>query len=323
MKVSRRFRKSVPAAFMAIALAMFLLAGCGSSKGFRLAVETGGNADQKNAGEAAEQQTFFVSDDTKALPEITGDECEQLGDALLNKGNLYLAYVQYEKSLKLKPDNIRVEYKKGLALLLGEKNDDAIRQFEMVLKKEPKFDLANEGLGRAYFQKKDFLLAERHFKKAIDQNHKLWMSYNFLGNIYDKKKEYEKAILEYTSAIAVKPDQGLLYNNLGVSCLLAGHNQAAIDAFGKAVEKNYRESRVFNNMAVAYANLGHYDDATDAFRKAGGEAHAYNNMGCIYLEKGNYAEAVRCFEKAIAIEPSFYAKASDNLKKAKTMAAKQ
>jgi Flp pilus assembly protein TadD len=323
MTVSIRFRKRMPAAFMALALMVFLLVGCGSSKGFRLAVETGGNADQKNMGEAAEQQAFFVSDDTKALPEISSEECEQLGDGLLNKGNLYSAYVQYEKSLKLKPDNIRVEYKKGLTLLLGEKNDDAIRQFEMVLKKEPKFDLANEGMGRAYFQKKDFLLAERHFKKAIDQNHKLWMSYNFLGNIYDKKKEYEKAILEYTSAIAVKPDQGLLYNNLGVSCLLAGHNQAAIDAFGKAVEKNYRESRVFNNMAVAYANLGHYDDATDAFRKAGGEAHAYNNMGCIYLEKGNYTEAVRCFEKAIAIEPSFYAKASDNLKKAKTMAAKQ
>ena len=322
MTVSRRFRKRMPAVFVTVVLMMFMLAGCGSSKGFRLAVETGGNADQKNMGEAAEQQTLFVSDDTKALPEISGDECEQLGDALLNKGNLYSAYVQYEKSLKLKPDNIRVEYKKGLTLLLGEKNDDAIRQFEMVLKREPKFDLANEGLGRAYFQKKDFLLAERHFKKAIDQNHKLWMSYNFLGNIYDKKKDYEKAILEYTSAIAVKPDQGLLYNNLGVSCLLAGHSQAAIDAFGKAVEKNYRESRVFNNMALAYANLGHYDDATDAFRKAGGEAHAYNNMGCIYLEKGNYAEAVRCFEKAIAIEPSFYAKASDNLKKARTMAAK-
>jgi Flp pilus assembly protein TadD len=313
----------MPAAFMALALMMFLLAGCGSSKGFKFAVETGGDADQKNLGAAADQQTLFVSDDTKALPEISGDEYEQLGDVLLNKGNLYLAYVQYEKSLKLKPDNIRVEYKKGLTLLLGEKNDDAIRQFEMVLKKEPKFDLANEGLGRAYFQKKDFLLAERHFKKAIEQNHKLWMSYNYLGNIYDNKKDYEKAILEYTSAIAVKPDQGLLYNNLGVSCLLAGHNQAAVDAFSKAVEKNYRESRVYNNMALAYGNLGRYDEATDAFRKAGGEAHAYNNMGCIYLEKGNYAEAVRCFEKAIAIEPSFYAKASDNLKKAKTLAAKQ
>jgi Flp pilus assembly protein TadD len=151
----------------------------------------------------------------------------------------------------------------------------------------------------------------------------LWMSYNHLGNIYDNKKDYEKAILEYTSAILLKPDQGFLYNNLGVSCLLAGHNQAAIDAFGKAIEKNYRENRVFNNMALANANLGRYDDAMDAFRKAGGEAHAFNNMGCIYLEKGNYQEAVRCFEKAIAIEPAFYVKANDNLKKAKTLAAKQ
>jgi tetratricopeptide (TPR) repeat protein len=105
--------------------------------------------------------------------------------------------------------------------------------------------------------------------------------------------------------------------------LLAGHHQAAVDAFGKAIEKNYRESRVFNNMALAYANLGRYEEAMEAFRKAGGEAHAYNNMGCIYLEKGNYPEAVRSFEKAIAIEPAFYAKAADNLKKAKMLASKQ
>jgi tetratricopeptide (TPR) repeat protein len=77
---------------------------------------------------------------------------------------------------------------------------------------------------------------------------------------------------------------------------------------------------VFNNLALAYANLGRYDEAMDAFRRAGGEAHAHNNMGCIHLEKGNYPEAVASFEKAIAIEPGFYAKAADNLKKAKTLA---
>jgi Flp pilus assembly protein TadD len=303
-----------------IAAALGLLTAC---SGFRASIETGGDIDKKNIGELAEHQNFFVSDDTKALPEITGDEYEQLGDGLLNKGKLYLAFVQYEKSLKLKPDNIRVEYKKGLALLLAEKSDDAIRQFELVLKKDPKFDLAYEGLGRAYFQNKDFLQAERNFQKAVGLNHKLWKSYNYLGNIYDNKKDYEKAILEYTSAISIQPGQGMLYNNLGVSCLLAGHNQEAVDAFGKAIAKNYRESRVFNNLGLAYANLGRYDEALEAFRRAGGEAHAYNNMGCIYLEKGQYPEAVRSFENAIAVEPSFYAKAADNLKRAKVLAAKQ
>lgn len=291
--------------------------------GFRASIETGAGAEAKNIGLAAEQATVFVSDDTKPMPEITSNEYEQYGDGLLSKGNLYLAYVNYEKSLKLKPDNPRVEYKKGLALVLAEKNDDAIQQFEIVLKKEPKFDLAYEGLGRAYFQKKELEPAERFFQKAIELNHKLWMSYNFLGNIFDRKQEYERAIVEYTSAIALKPDQGFLYNNLGVSCLLAGHNETAIDAFSNAAKKNYRESRVFNNMAVAYANLGRYDEAMVAFRKAGGEAHACNNMGVVYLEKGKYDEAVSSFEKAIALEPGFYPKAADNLKKAKMLAAKQ
>jgi tetratricopeptide (TPR) repeat protein len=76
-------------------------------------------------------------------------------------------------------------------------------------------------------------------------------------------------------------------------------------------------------MALAYANLGRYDEAMEAFRKAGGEAHAYNNMGCIYLEKGKYQEAVQSFENAITLEPGFYAKAADNLKKAKMLAGKQ
>jgi Flp pilus assembly protein TadD len=323
MSTNRSCKKHLSSAFLAIGFLSFLVTGCGSSKGFKFAIETGGGADEKNVAAIADQSNSFVSDDTKPLPEITGDEYEQLGDALLNKGNLYLAYVQYEKSLKLKPDNIRVEYKKGLALLLGEKSDDAIRQFELVLKKDLKFDLAYEGLGRAYFQNKDFLQAERNFQKAVGLNHKLWKSYNYLGNIYDNKKDYEKAILEYTSAISIQPDQGLLYNNLGVSCLLAGRNQEAVDAFGKAIAKNYRESRVFNNLGLAYANLGRYDEALEAFRRAGGEAHAYNNMGCIYLEKGRYPEAVRSFENAIAVEPAFYAKAADNLKRAKVLAAKQ
>ena len=61
----------------------------------------------------------------------------------------------------------------------------------------------------------------------------------------------------------------------------------------------------------------------EAFRKAGGDAQAYNNMGCIYLEQGKYPEAIKSFERAIAPEPGYYAKAAENLKKARMLAAKQ
>jgi tetratricopeptide (TPR) repeat protein len=55
----------------------------------------------------------------------------------------------------------------------------------------------------------------------------------------------------------------------------------------------------------------------EAFKKGGDEAKAYNNMGFVYLKMGERDKAIRSFEKAIEIRPTFYLKASENLKKAK------
>ena len=93
---------------------------------------------------------------------MTANEYERLGDALLQKGNLHIAYLQYERSLQRDPNNIRVEYKKGLALLKGKQYDEAVKQFESVLKKKSDYVLAYEGLGRAYFYKKDYNV--KHFQ---------------------------------------------------------------------------------------------------------------------------------------------------------------
>ena len=63
--------------------------------------------------------------------------------------------------------------------------------------------------------------------------------------------------------------------------------------------------------------------AFKAFKKAGGEAQAYNNLGCIYLNRGLLEEAVSSFENAIKLEPGYYAKAGDNLKKAKVLSGRR
>ena len=68
---------------------------------------------------------------------------------------------------------------------------------------------------------------------------------------------------------------------------------------------------------MALSKLGRYQEALEAFRKGGNEAQAYNNLGCIYLEEGKFEKAITCFEKAIKINPAFYLRASENLKKAR------
>jgi tetratricopeptide (TPR) repeat protein len=295
----------------------FFLLGCAGGKGFRMEIETGNDSGRK-IQELAENQTEGQLP-AKDLPEMTGDEYERLGDALLSKKNLYLAYVQYDKSLQMNPGNLRVEYKKGLALLFGQKNDDAIKQFQIVIDKNPNYAPAHEGIGRAYFQKAEYSESEKNFLRAVILEPRLWKSYNYLGYIRDYRKDYKSAIHEYKSALHIKPEKGFIHNNLGVSYSRAGNCKKAVAAFNKAIELNYREGKVYNNMALALANLDRYEEALDAFAKAGGEAQAYNNLGCIYLGRGMFEEAVISFEKAIELEPGYYAKAGDNLKKAKAL----
>lgn len=316
--INKRY-KILPLLLVAFSMLVFL--NCAGGKGFRMEIETG-NDSAKRIQELQESQQID-SVPQKKLPEPTGHEFERMGDALLNKNNYYLAYVHYEKALALQPDNLRAEYKKGLALLLAEKNSEAIDQFKLVIEKDPQFSLAYEGLGRAHFKNKTYAEAEKNFHKAVELNPKLWKSYNFLGNICDTRNQHDMAIIEYSSAIQVMPHEGFLYNNLGVSYSMAGKPEAAVEAFEMAIERNFRESKVFNNLGLALASLEKLDQAFDAFQKGGNAAQAYNNLGVIYMSRSQYADAVECFEKAIELKPSFYAKAGENLKKAKILSRQQ
>ncbi len=260
----------------------------------------------------AAREDSVLSDD--ALPEMTADEFEIIGDALLKRGQLHLAYLQYEKSLNLNPDNLRITYKKGLTLLKGKKSGDAVKQFQMVIDSAPRHALAYEGMGQAYFQLKNYTEAEIYLQKAVRLNPGLWKAHNCLGTLYDRQKLYSEAIQEYETAIATRPDKGFLYNNLGMSYFLAGMCTKATNAFKNAIANHYTPSKVYNNLGLSLSCNGHYSEALQVFKQGVGDARAYNNLGCIYLNQGKFKDAITCFEKAIEIDPAFYVKASENLK---------
>lgn len=274
-------------------------------------------ASEKQLKADGEYTAHYATADTVVSPIMTADEYERLGDMYYDKDNLHNAFLQYEKSLGLQPDNFRVRYKKALSLLAGGMNEDAIKEFRAVLKINLDYALAYEGIGQAYFHMEKFEEGITYFIKAVKLDVTLWKARTYLGIIYDNKKKHEMAIKEYKEAIALNPKVGLLYNNLGVSYYEAGEYERAISAFKKAIEKRYDNRKVHNNLGLALSKVGKYEETLMAFKKAGDEAKAYNNLGCVFLQQREYKKAVDYFEKAIYINPHFYAIANKNLKKAK------
>jgi tetratricopeptide (TPR) repeat protein len=299
-------------------LVVVLLASCAGPKGFRMEFNTGKSNDLQKMREMSSDQASTPLPG-KDLPEITGNEYEQLGDALLNKRNYYLAYVHYEKALKLEPENNRIEYKKGLALLLGEKHDDAIEQFQVVINNDPKFAKAYEGIGKAYYRKKDYPQAKRYLQHAVKLDPTLWKSHTYIASIHEQRKDYKSAISAYQLALDSSPDKGMIYNNIGYAYLLKGDYHRAVFGFKKAIRHRYADEKVYNNLGMALANLEKYEEALQVFIKSGSEAQAFNNLGCILLRKGKLDKAIVCFEKAIELDPKFYAVAGENLSKARML----
>jgi len=248
-------------------------------------------------------------------PEINADEYEKLGDAMLSNGKYFMAFMQYENSLKKNKENVRVEYKKGLALLGGDRTDEAQKIFQLILQKTPDFAPAREGLARANFKNKLYSAAKVNFETAIALDPLLWRSYGYLGNLHDLAGEYDPAIKEYKTALTLKPDAGFIYNNMGVSFYLSGRYQEAVDSFYQALRLKYDTHKVYNNLGRVLLKLERYDKAFEAFEKGGSKAVAYNNVGVGYLNNGRIDMAAQYFKKAIELSPRFYVLANENLKK--------
>lgn len=250
---------------------------------------------------------------SEKLPEMTSVDHERAGDMNFAQRNFNRAFIHYEKSLRLDSDNKGVHYKKGLLFTIVNMNDEAIKELQKVLLKDPKHALAHQALGLALYRMENYEEAEKHLQQAIKLEPKLWKARNILGVIYDHKKLHSKALAQYQKAIAVKPDSGTLYNNLGLCYFFMGKYSRAIDAFRKATQLEPSSKRIHNNLALVHAKLRNYKMAQVALRKGGDEAQAYNNLGCIYLLQSEKTKAIRAFEKAMENKPTFYEIASDNL----------
>ncbi|WP_299982372.1 tetratricopeptide repeat protein [Desulfobacula sp.] len=287
-----------------LGLICFFLAGCGAKYG---------NSSQVRYKEPS------VSIEKPRPPEteieIDADEYEKLGDAMLSNGKYFMAFIQYENSLKKDKENLRVEYKKGLALLGGGRNDEAQKIFQLILQKKPDFAPAREGLARTNFKNKLYHVAKVNFEKAIALDPLLWRSYGYLGNLHDLAGEYDQAVKEYKTALTIKPDAGFIHNNLGVSFYMSGRYKEAVDSFYQALRLKYINNRVYNNLGRVLVKLELYDKAFEAFKKGGSEAVAYNNIGVGYLNNEKIDKAAECFKKAIELSPQFYVLANENLKK--------
>lgn len=239
------------------------------------------------------------------------------GVSFVRQGREELAFEQFSRAAALDPQLMEARFNRGKLLVARGMTDQALNEFQTVIEHMPEFAPAYEAAGIVYFQNSLYEEAKRHFAKALGLDPALTRSYTHMGAIHNYNKNYDQALKAFKTAASTDPADGSIYNNIGITHSMMGDDQAAVEAFRVAIRLGAPSSRAYNNMGLALARLKRFDEALEAFRCAKGEAAAYNNLGYVFFLNGDYTRAVACFERAMEIEPTYYHRASENLKRAR------
>ena len=180
------------------------------------------------------------------------------GNKLTKAGNYLGAIEKYDAAIKLVKD-YRVFYQKGVTLKKLNKYDEAEQAFTKCAEANPKFDLAYNGLGGAYFSDGKYLEAANAFKKFEELTSK--------ASLKTKAKEYRARALTKL-AVEVKAD--------GKYDLAIQHLKDAVD--------DYSYDAAYLMLAEIYVETQKYSEALAAADNALNSRKTITKGGPLYFK---------------------------------------
>ena len=189
--------------------------------------------------------------------------------------------------------------------------------YRLVLKSAPRNADALEGLGLCLLERHSDQEAGQLLSSAVAIDGRRWQSYNGLGLLADRSGNHGEAVRQYESALRINRREPQILTNLGYAKYQAGDASGALVAYEAALDLDPKYDSAWLNKGLLLAKQGQANAAIEAFRHVLSEADAYNDLGYIYMMQGDIDSAYLMFEKAIAVSPSYHAKANENLQKLK------
>jgi protein O-mannosyl-transferase len=137
-----------------------------------------------------------------------------LADALRKDGKMDEALIHYKKAAELKPDSPEVQYNLAQALRQDGKAEEAISRFQIVLQIKPDFAPARGNIGYILFEEDKADEATAQFQKLLELNPNNPDAHLYLGLCLFQLGKMADAKSQYEQALQINPADPRIQNNL-------------------------------------------------------------------------------------------------------------
>ena len=230
-----------------------------------------------------------------------------LGDLLIQRGQMDAAIEQYEKSVAIYPDR-GVYHNLGNSLLARGRTAEAWQVFQKELQSDPNSASAWADFGNACLQIGRTRDAIQYLQKAWQKAPKDPMiSYN-LGNAYNQNKQLDVAIQYWQKAVELKPYFPMANNNLANAMIFEHRIPEAIQQWQRALaaQPNMVSAQVNLAWVLATCPDPSLRDGPDALALAeratqltGADPRVLRVLAAAFAENGQYTDAIAAAQDAL------------------------
>jgi tetratricopeptide (TPR) repeat protein len=156
----------------------------------------------------------------------------------------------------------------GVAILERGQTDEAVEEFQKALEINPNYMDAHNDLGMALAQRGQLDEAIAEYRKALEINPIHAAGHYNLGSAFFQKGQLDEAIAQYQMALEINPIYAEAHNNLGNALIKRGQLDDAMEQYQMAAKINPKIAEVHANLGLAFLRKGQLDDAIAQFQEA-------------------------------------------------------
>ena len=213
----------------------------------------------------------------------------KLGASYLNDQMTQQAFVEFQKSVELNPNERDSHYALGHIYVVQLKYDDAEQEFKKALKIDSTYSEAYNYLGKVYEQR------SRQYEQK--------------GELNKAKGELDKAIRQYQKALDnptyATPD--IAHYNLGVAYQKKGQMDESMGEYQKAIRINPDHLPAQYALAQLYADHGKFQEALSSYKEVlrlyPDFVDARYRLAWVYLKTSAKADALSEFSMILEKQP--------------------
>lgn len=196
---------------------------------------------------------------------------------------------------------------KGMDLMRENKLNDASREFQIAVEKDPFLVEAHMNLGKALGDLGEYKKARAAYREVLKLNPKSAQPHILVGDLYRLEERRDDAIYEYREASRIEPSNISIRNQLALLYSQKGEIIRAIDEYQRILTVEPNNLEAHRQLGYMLMSIGRNEEAVREFEwvlQVDPEDDAvYQVLGNLYLKVGRLRNAEEILQTSLSFNP--------------------